>query len=65
MMVAGQCVGVLNVNIIKPRRPVTLGQVKALTILTGTAAPALKAAALYAQLRTQRSSLPSHHHEHA
>lgn len=50
MMAGGHCVGVLNVNATKPRRPFTLGQVKALTILAGTAASALKSATLYAQL---------------
>jgi len=51
MLVGGQCAGVLNVNATQPRRPFTLGQVKALTVLTGTAAPTLKAAALYSQVR--------------
>jgi len=54
MMVGGKCVGVLNVNATHPCRPFTLGQVKALKILTGTAAPALKAASLHAQVQADK-----------
>jgi len=47
LLSAGQLMGVLNVNSLRPRRPFTLGQVKALSILTSTAASALHSAALY------------------
>lgn len=49
MVVGGQLVGVLNVNVTKARRPLTLGQVKALTILASTAASALESSRLYRQ----------------
>jgi PAS domain S-box-containing protein len=57
MTVAGQCIGVLNVNATQPRRPFTPGQVKALTVLAATAAPALKAASLYAKLHASEQRL--------
>ncbi len=50
MVVGGQLVGVLNVNVTGARRPLTLGQVKALTILVGTAASVLESAQLYRQV---------------
>jgi PAS domain S-box-containing protein len=43
--------GVLSVSAARRRRPFTLGQVKALSILTNLAATALEDAALYAQVR--------------
>lgn len=49
MVVGGQLVGVLNVNATRSRRPLTLGQVKALTILVSTAASALESSLLYRQ----------------
>ena len=51
MLVGGKLAGVLNVNSTQQRRPFTLGQVKALNILAGTAASALESAHLYAQVR--------------
>jgi len=57
MMVGGKLVGVLNLNATRPRRPFTLGQVKALSILTGTAASALESAWLYTQVRESESRL--------
>jgi len=51
MVVAKKLVGVLNVNVVDRPRPFTLGQMKALTILAGTAASALESASLYAQLQ--------------
>ena len=49
MLVAKKLVGVLNVNVVDRPRPFTLGQMKALTILAGTAAAALESASLYTQ----------------
>lgn len=51
MLVGNHLVGVLNVNATRRRQPLTLGQIKALTILAGMAAPALEAARLYEQVR--------------
>jgi len=53
MLAAGKLVGVLNVNSLKPRHPFTLGQVKALSILTSTAAAALENEALYSSLEAR------------
>ena len=53
MLAAGKLVGVLNVNSLKPRRPFTPGQVKALSILTSTAAAALENEALYSSLEAR------------
>ena len=50
MMAAGKLVGVLNVNHLQARRPFTVGQVKALSILTSTAAAALENEAVYSAL---------------
>jgi response regulator RpfG family c-di-GMP phosphodiesterase len=44
LLVGKKLVGVLNVNATHPRRPFTLGQIKALTLLTSAAAAALEAA---------------------
>jgi PAS domain S-box-containing protein len=52
MVVANKLVGVLNVNVINRHRPFALGQMKALSILAGTAASALESASLYTQVRT-------------
>ncbi|OGG57191.1 MAG: hypothetical protein A3F84_02075 [Candidatus Handelsmanbacteria bacterium RIFCSPLOWO2_12_FULL_64_10] len=57
MMVGGKLVGVLNVNATRQRRPFTLGQMKALSILTGTAASALESAWLYTQVRESENRL--------
>src|SRR5574341_901563 len=54
MLAGSKLVGVLNVN--TTRRPLTVGQVKALAILAGTAAPALEAARLYEQVRQSDES---------
>lgn len=50
MQVAGKLVGTININALSRPRPFTLGQMKALTILAGTAAAALESASLYAQV---------------
>jgi two-component system cell cycle sensor histidine kinase/response regulator CckA len=51
MLVAKRLIGVLNLNAVGRPRPFTLGQMKALTILAGTAAAALENASLYTQVR--------------
>ncbi|MCU1268079.1 MAG: Blue-light-activated protein [Acidobacteria bacterium] len=51
MQVANKLVGVINLNVTSRLRPFTLGQMKALTILAGTAAAALETASLYSQVR--------------
>jgi two-component system cell cycle sensor histidine kinase/response regulator CckA len=51
MLVAKKLVGVLNLNVVDKPRPFTLGQMKALTILAGTAAAALESASLYTQVQ--------------
>ncbi|HYV00629.1 MAG TPA: response regulator, partial [Pyrinomonadaceae bacterium] len=51
MLVAKRLIGVLNLNAVGRPRPFTLGQMKALTILAGTAAAALESAALYTQVQ--------------
>ena len=53
MMAGGRLVGVLNVCVELPSRPLTSGQTKALTILAGTAAAALESASLYEQKRAE------------
>ncbi|PYS24865.1 MAG: hybrid sensor histidine kinase/response regulator [Acidobacteria bacterium] len=50
MQVANKLVGTININALDRRRPFTLGQMKALTILSSTAAAALESASLYAQV---------------
>jgi len=51
MQVASKLVGVINLNMTNRLRPFTLGQMKALTILAGTAAAALESASLYTQVQ--------------
>jgi PAS domain S-box-containing protein len=51
MQVANNLIGVVNVNLVSRPRPFTLGQMKALTILAGTAAAALESASLYTQVQ--------------
>jgi len=51
MQVANKLVGIINLNMTNLLRPFTLGQMKALTILAGTAAAALESASLYAQVQ--------------
>ena len=51
MLVAKKLVGVLNLNVVARPRSFTLGQMKALTILAGTAAAALESASLYTQVQ--------------
>ncbi len=51
MMVGGKLVGILNVHTTHRGRPFSLGQVKALNILTGTAASALENTRLYTRIR--------------
>ncbi|HVF24251.1 MAG TPA: PAS domain S-box protein, partial [Anaerolineales bacterium] len=53
MMTAGKLIGVLNVNNLQARRPFTGGQVKALSVLTSTAAAALENEALYSALESR------------
>ncbi|HBB86528.1 MAG TPA: hypothetical protein DC047_02805 [Blastocatellia bacterium] len=51
MQVANKLVGVINLNMTNRLRPFTLGQMKALTILAGTAAAALESASLYSKVQ--------------
>ena len=51
MQVANKLVGIINLNVTSRLRPFTLGQMKALTILAGTAASALESASLYTQVK--------------
>jgi two-component system, cell cycle sensor histidine kinase and response regulator CckA len=51
MQVAGKLVGTININALSRPRPFTLGQMKALTILAGTAAAALESASLFGQVQ--------------
>lgn len=51
MQVANKLIGVINLNTTSRKRPFSLGQMKALTILAGTAAAALESASLHAQVR--------------
>ena len=53
MRAAGKLVGVLNVNSLQSRRSFTPGQIKALSILTSTAAAALENEALYSTLEAR------------
>jgi two-component system, cell cycle sensor histidine kinase and response regulator CckA len=60
MLAASDLMGILNVNINPARRPFTPGQVKALSILTGAAAAAIKSASLYEdseRLRKRNTSI--------
>ena len=50
MQVANKLVGTININALNRARRFTLGQMKALTILAGTAAAALESASLYGQV---------------
>jgi signal transduction histidine kinase/FixJ family two-component response regulator len=50
MLAGNDFVGILNVNATERRRPFSLGEVKALSILAGIAASALQNACLYAQV---------------
>ncbi len=51
MQVANKLIGIINLNVTDRLRPFSLGQMKALTILAGTAAAALESASLYTQVR--------------
>jgi PAS domain S-box-containing protein len=51
MLAGGNLVGVLNVNITRSRRPFTLGQIKALSILVNIVSPILENTSLYIQIR--------------
>jgi len=51
MHVANKLVGIINLNATNRLRPFTLGQIKALTILAGTAAAALETASLHKQVQ--------------
>lgn len=59
MQVAGKLVGTININALDRPRPFTLGQMKALTILAGTAAAALESASLYSEVRTAEKNYRS------
>lgn len=59
MLAAGKLMGVLNVNNLQARRPFTPGQVKALSILTSTAAAALENEALYDALKASEKRFRS------
>ena len=49
MIVGGSLIGVLNINITRPHRPFTLGQVKTLIMLATIVSPILENARLYAE----------------
>src|SRR5258708_32446530 len=51
MQVANKLVGIINLNLTGRARPFTLGQMKALTILAGTAAAPLESSSLYHQVQ--------------
>jgi two-component system cell cycle sensor histidine kinase/response regulator CckA len=51
MQVANKLVGIININALDRTRPFTLGQMKALTILAGTAAAAVESSSLYEQVQ--------------
>lgn len=51
MLVGGQLVGILNLNITRQTRPFTLGQLKVLNILVSIVAPVLENTRLYIQIR--------------
>jgi PAS domain S-box-containing protein len=53
MMTAGKLIGVLNVNSLQVRHSFTPGQVKALSILTNTAAAALENESLYEDIQAR------------
>jgi len=53
MLAGGRLIGVLNVCVALPGRPLTSGQSKALTILASTAAAALESASLYEQKQAE------------
>src|SRR6267378_5399210 len=59
MQVANKLVGVINLNMTNRLRPFTLGQMKALSILAGTAAAALESSSLFAQLRNAEKNYRS------
>lgn len=50
MQVANKLVGIINLNMTNRLRPFTMGQMKALTILAGTAAAALESASLHSRV---------------
>lgn len=51
MQVANKLIGIINLNVTNGPRPFTLGQMKALTILSSTGAAALESASLYTKVR--------------
>jgi PAS domain S-box-containing protein len=59
MQVANKLVGIINLNMTNRLRPFTLGQMKALTILAGTAASALESASLYTQVQVAEKNYRS------
>src|SRR6266852_3813139 len=59
MQVANKLVGIINLNLTGRSRPFTLGQMKALTILAGTAAAALESVSLYTQVQRAEESYRS------
>ena len=57
MMAGGKLVGILNINVTKGRRQITLGQVKGISVLISIAAPALENARLYAHVSEAEEKL--------
>jgi PAS domain S-box-containing protein len=51
LMVGGKLAGILNLGFTKPRRNITLGELKALSILTAIAGSALESARLHTEVR--------------
>ena len=51
LMVGGSLAGILNLGFTKPRRDITLGELKALSILTTIGGSALESARLHAEVR--------------
>lgn len=57
MQAGGKLIGILNVSITQARRPFSLGEIKALTILASTSASAIENASLYDQVRELNAEL--------
>jgi two-component system cell cycle sensor histidine kinase/response regulator CckA len=51
LLVGGKLVGILNLNFTHPRRPLTVGELKALSIFSSIAATALQSARLHEEVR--------------
>jgi PAS domain S-box-containing protein len=59
MQVANKLIGILNLNLVNRPRKFTAGEMKALSILAGTAAAALESAALYVKVETAEQNYRS------